>query len=549
MTTVLNPKHPKTRHRIAALALIAMGLAQPLMAEAASRRYALLVGVGEYADKAKPKLKLEGPPNDVRAMAQALKKWGFDRITVLQDDKATRVEILKALDDLAKDAPAGSHVLFYFSGHGTSSEDPTFGKDLALPHTAGALVPYDARREGDAAAQRQSLIIGREDLRPRFQQLDDKRVYLTAWIDACYSENSTHTLAGLTFRAAPGFNLGDFGSGSAGYQPYPYQNAVTFAASAANQNATDIDEKTIQRFPTWDIRQFPPEKINLSYHGAFTDALLRGLNDRSLPGYGPLDKNGDGVITVDEFANGVTSFMASRAYDHQPKLQPLSVEDSQKSRSKPLFLADGRSQDITSAPAPAVKPVPAPPVSPTLSEPQRREQLLDRIANTAQQSGRATVVLELAHPYATSRLPIGDVDHCVKVDLAYKADQPGYPLVIDRFSDGTVQWLYPLAGADDRQQQEQWQQPVPAGQAKTLWTTRTTPPPGVDTVYTLLLDRPLPPEAITSTYQIESTDGARFDLLLDALAKVRVLGAHRLALEIYQPQKGELQSWPKKTCQ
>ncbi|MDG4583811.1 MAG: caspase family protein [Candidatus Competibacter sp.] len=539
MTTVLKSKHPKIRLRIAALALIAMGLAQPLMAEAASRRYALLVGVGEYADKAKPKLKLEGPPNDVRAMAQALKKWGFDRITVLQDDKATRVEILKALDDLAKDAPAGSHVLFYFSGHGTSSEDPTFGKDLALPHTAGALVPYDARREGDAAAQRHSLIIGREDLRPRFQQLDNKGVYLTAWIDACFSENSTHTLAGLTSRAAPGFNLGDFGSGSAGYQPYPYQNAVTFAASAANQSAADIDQDSIRKFPTADGH----------FHGAFSDALLRALNDSSLPEYGPLDKNGDGVVSVDEFANGVTSFMASRAYGHQPKLQPLSVEDSRKSRSKPLFLADGRSQDITPAPIPAVKPVPAPPVSPTLLEPQRRAQLLDRIANTAQQSGRATVVLELAHPYATSRLPIGDKDHCVKVDLAYKADQPGYPLVIDRFGDGTVQWLYPLAGADDRQQQEQWQQPVPAGQAKTLWTTRTTPPPGVDTVYTLLLDRPLPPEAITSTYQIESTDGARFDLLLDALAKVRVLGAHRLALEIYQPQKGELQSWPKKTCQ
>ncbi len=539
MTTLSKSKHPKIRHRTVVLALIAMGLTLPLAANAASQRHALLVGVGEYADKQAPKLKLEGPPNDAQAMAEALKKWGFDRVTVLQDDKATRAAILTALDDLVRDAKPGDHVLFYFSGHGTSSEDPKAGAGLALPHTAGALVPYDAKREGAAAAQRKSLIIGRDDLRPRFEKLDDKKAHLTAWIDACFSENSTHSLAGLTPRAAPGFDPGSFGSGSVGYQPYPYQNAVTFAASAANQSATDIDRKTIQQFPTADGRP----------HGAFTDALLRALNDRRLPEYGPLDKNGDGVITVDEFATGVTSFIASRPYGHQPKLQPQSVEDGRQSRSQPLFVADQRPQTATPAPAPA-KPDSVPPASPTLPEPQRRQQLLDRIASTAQQTGRATVGLELTDPNATSRLPIGDAAHCIKVNLAYNADQKGYPLVVDRFSDGTVQWLYPLAGADDRQRKGQWQQPVPAGQAQTLWAAQTAPPAGVDTVYTLLLDQPLPPEAITSTYQITPTDGARFDLLLDALAKVRVLGAHRLALEIYQPQPGELQSWPKKeTCE
>lgn len=539
MITALKSKHSKSRHRIAALALVlvAIGLATPLAVDAAGKRYALLVGVGEYADKQEPPLKLKGPPNDLRAMRTALQKWGFDPITVLQDDKATRAAILKALDDLVKNAEPGSHVLFYFSGHGTSSEDPKLGAGLALPHTAGALVPYDARRSGDSEAQRESLIIGRKDLRPLFEQLDDKGVHLTAWIDACFSENSTHSLAGLTPRAAPGFNPGNFGSGSGGYQPYPYQNAVTFAASAANQTATDIDDQTIQQFPT-KYKQSP---------GAFTDALLRALDDRSLPGYGVLDKNDDDVVTVEEFATGVNSFMASRAYGHQPKLQPQSLEDGRKSRNQPLFLADGRSQDISPTPTPP-KPEPAPPIAPTVPEPQRRQQLLDRIISTAQQSGRATVGLELKHPYATSRLPIGDAAHCVKIDLAYKADQKGYPLVIDRFSDGTVQWLYPLAGADDRKQQGQWQQPVPAGQAKMLWTTKTTPPAGVDTVYTFLLDQPLSPEAITSTYEIKSTDGARFDLLVDALDKVRVLGAHRLALEVYEPESGELKSWPEETC-
>ncbi len=539
MAKPLKPINPKTRHRTAPLALAAIGSMATLTAEAASQRYALLVGVGEYADKQEPKLQLKGPPNDVQAMESALKKWGFDRITVLQNTQATRAAILTALDDLVKEAEPGSHVLFYFSGHGTSTEDPKFGVGLTLPHTAGALLPHDAKRDGDAAAKRKSLLVGREDLRPRFQQLDDKGIHLTAWIDACFSENSTHSLASLTPRAAPGFDPGSFSSSSVGYQPYPYRNATTFAASAANQTATDIDEKTIRQFPTADGRP----------HGAFSDALLRALNDRGLPGYGALDKNGDGVVTVDEFTTGVTGFMAGRAYGHQPKLQPQSVEDGQKSRSQPLFLADGRSQNTAPAPpTPPVKPDPAPRASPTLLEPQRRQQLLDRIASTAQQSGRTTVGLELNHPYATSRLPIGDAAHCVKVDLAYKADQPGYPLVIDRFSDGTLQWLYPLASVDGRRQQGQWQQPVPAGQVRTLWIAQTTPPAGVDTVYTLLLAQPLSPEAIASTYAIKPTDGARFDLLLDALAKVRVLGAHRLTLELYEPQAGELERWTQEKC-
>lgn len=527
----------KIRRRRITLVLAVIGTIMSIAGNTASQRYALLVGVGTYADTQNPKLALKGPPNDVQAMQQALKLWGFDRITVLQDAQATRAAILKALDALVKDAEKGSHVLFYFSGHGTSPIDPKFGVDLALPHTTGALIPYDAKRNGDSATKRKSLIIGREDLRPQFKKLDEKGVHLTAWIDACFSENSTRSLDGLTFRVAPGFDPGSFGSSSAGYQSYPYQNAVTFAASAANQTATDIDGNTIRQFPTWDGR----------YHGAFTDALLRALNDRRLPGYGPLDKNRDGVVSVEEFAIGVTSFMGSRAYGHQPKLQPLSVEDHRGVRSQPLFMADQRPQ--TSAPTPApVKPEPAPPISPTLPELQRRQTLLDRITNTAQQSGRATIGLELTHPYATSRLPIGDSVHCVRVDLTYKADQKGYPLVIDRFGDGTVQWLYPLASVDDRRQQGQWQQPMPAGQAQKLWSTLTMPPAGVDTVYTFLLDQPLSPEIITGTQVIKPTDGARFDLLLDGLDKARVLGAHRLALEIYQPRPSELQGWPKETC-
>ena len=109
----------KIRRRRITLVLAVIGTIMSIAGNTAGQRYALLVGVGTYADTQNPKLALKGPPNDVQAMQRALKLWGFDRITVLQDAQATRAAILKALDALVKDAEKGSHVLFYFSGHGT----------------------------------------------------------------------------------------------------------------------------------------------------------------------------------------------------------------------------------------------------------------------------------------------------------------------------------------------------------------------------------------------------------------------------------------------
>ena len=556
-------------------------------APASGQRYALLVGVGAYQHADNKLRNLAGPPEDVRAMAQVLgDRWGFGTITVLQDAEATRANVLQKLDDLVRVTEPGSHVLFYFSGHGTSRQDPKSG--LPLPHTSGALVAYDSNLGAASKTEDiiDSLIVGSRDLRPRFETLDRKGVYLTAWLDACFSENSSYSSASSTgSRRYTPLPPMDFGEDSVAYQPYPYRNAVTFAASAANQTAQDIDQREIGRFPTLDG----------AYHGAFSDALLRALTDRALPGYGALDKNADGVVAVEELYGGVASFMRERGYDHSPKLQPIQAEDAGGGRNRALFHADGQFQ--AAAPAAVAAPTRPPalrvafagppdargplaslpglelvttgaeltvaartggyslrdangamigdvPNLAALKEALRRRAVLNRLLAAARQAGRATVGLELASAYATTRLPLGDREHPVRVSLRLKADRDGYPVVLDLFGDGVVRRLYPWT--KDEEYNARWA----AKQSKPLLCIETEPPTGIDAIYAFVLDRPLPADLVRDAERIDPANGGGFDAILDQLSQPgRVLGADRLPLEIYPAQPDELQGWREKGCE
>lgn len=558
----------------------------------AAQRSALLVGIKayQYADGTHLR-NLEGPVNDVDALAQTLRNhWGFNRITVLKDAEATRAAILKNLDELTAAAEPGSHILFFYSGHGTSKQDREgLGGGLPLLETTGAMLAYDSIVSANAKTQDilNSLLIGRRDLRPRFEQLDQKGGYLTVWLDACFSQNSSYAAqsdpASSRIVTLPPADSGEFGEGTA-YQPYPYRHGTTFSASAATETALDIDQDQIAKYPTFDGR----------YHGAFSDALLRALNDRALPDYGALDKNADGVVSVEEFTNGVESFMQGRGYDHTPKLLPIRQEDQGGMRQQALFYAVNQRQAST-------PPAAADPGRPqflrvaftgsadqrrqlaegrflelvasgadltvaaqsagyqlhnkagtrigvvadfaTLHETLRRHAALNQLLNTSRRQGRATVGLELASAYAANRLPLGDTNHRIEVPLTLQADQTGYPVVLDLFGDGVVQMLYPL------EKQQEYLKPLAAGQNQNLLCVRTEPPTGIDTVYVFLLDKPLPTDVLRDQ-RIAVANGNGFNALLDRLDQPgRVLGADQLPLEIYQASSSELQAWPKGGCQ
>ena len=295
------------------LCLFVLFVAINLPAHATKR--ALLIGVGHFDDRNIPRLK--GPVPDVEALQQVLvKRWGFaaENLAILTDQQATKQGILTALDQLVKVSRPGDFVLFYFSGHGTSRFDSQFGLS-ALPHTTGALIPYDLKlAANDKISQ---LLVGKTDLRPRLQKLDDNGVSGLAIIDSCYSGNavrsisrtvSRHVAMSFTSRALPGDSVfldDDDDEQAEGEDAYPYKKIAFISASSDKEVAAE--------------EQHPDLTHDGKPHGVLTDNLLQVLTGKF-----NADGNNDGRVTNWELYTAVkASISEKQRYPQSPQFLPL----------------------------------------------------------------------------------------------------------------------------------------------------------------------------------------------------------------------------------
>jgi hypothetical protein len=315
---------------------------------AAPKRIALLVGVGNYADSGVKDL--EGPPHDVAALKSTLTgKWGFpaNAIRTLVDGEATRQGILAELDALKTRSQPGDLVFLYMSGHGTSDRDRKAG--LPLPHTSGAFLPVDFPDTGTQVQQLNNVIIGQRDMRPRLEALEKSGRQLMVVFDSCFSGNAVRSIGGL-----PSRHVGLSSRGVAERDeieqsddkgnrplppPFPYKQVFFLAAASDNEMAADISQNKLRFFPTLDGKP----------HGAFTDALLRALDQ---PAAADIDQNGN--LSNAELFESVARFMNQRSYGHQPQMLPPAREDSLRLAQRPVFALAKLAQAVTSeVPVPA----------------------------------------------------------------------------------------------------------------------------------------------------------------------------------------------------
>jgi hypothetical protein len=320
---------------------------------AAGRRHALLIGVGRYSHL--PKATLEGPPFDVQGLQSVLtRRWGFDPgdITVLVDEKATKPAILAAIDDLSARTAPEDFVFIYFSGHGTSGYDQAF-KDVGLDGSTGALVPADFKA-ASRAELKNGLIIGSRDLRPRLLKLDGQREVLVAF-DSCFSGNAARAaFAPGRARYLDPADLAAEGRGlpappaaaegaraAAAETPYPYQSVVYVSAASKSERAMDIGSTLLRSGQITTVDGRP--------HGAFTNALIQGLN-------GPADTNRDGTVTNAELY-GFVKDRVTEHFPHQPQL--LLPDQSREALLASPVLGSARSAEAPSPPPPPPSP-PAP---------------------------------------------------------------------------------------------------------------------------------------------------------------------------------------------
>lgn len=150
---------------------------------------ALLVGIDQYQD---PGLNLprNSSTKDTRDVYRlAVEAMGFreDQILILTNEKATRANILGAVDKwlIAGSAP-GSRILFQYSGHGSQISDRNGDEDDGKDEV---LVPWDTTKGPNVAA---TLVID-DELETRFSRLKDRKV--TILLDSCHSGTATRNLA------------------------------------------------------------------------------------------------------------------------------------------------------------------------------------------------------------------------------------------------------------------------------------------------------------------------------------------------------------------
>lgn len=155
--------------------------------------YVLIVAVGEFAKSTLyPKMDLS---QDAAIIKEALLKQTLrdkHEIKELINEKATRANIIQALQEINQKITNNDRFYFYFTGHGTAPSDPALWKHLNaikgnrnfLNDTA-AIIPYDF----DEKNLEQTLVIGSRDLQPLFRAIDEKVLEAMIIIDACYSEN------------------------------------------------------------------------------------------------------------------------------------------------------------------------------------------------------------------------------------------------------------------------------------------------------------------------------------------------------------------------
>jgi hypothetical protein len=297
-----------------------------------AENHALLIGIGKYKIRT-----LEGPPYDVKALSKLLAaQYDFktENIQTLINEEAVKYRILNEMQQLTRRTRPGDRIFIYFSGHGTSRWDEILA--LPLPHTSGALVPadFDADPEQPIEELMSQLIIGRRDLRPMLEQLDQNRQVLMVF-DTCFSGNTVRAIGDrqsgdwsryIELTSESVFdeeqNIGSFEENLKPDNPYPYQNIFYISASTENEIATDIQKDLLYSFPT----------IDGNPHGVLTDALLRVLAGQVL-----VDTNNDGQWSQIELYKAVKSEV-QRRFKQTPQALPKEGESADRLYSQTFFV-------------------------------------------------------------------------------------------------------------------------------------------------------------------------------------------------------------------
>ncbi|MBI4635245.1 MAG: caspase family protein [Candidatus Rokubacteria bacterium] len=256
----------------------------PAAATPARRRWAVVVGVGDYDDPSIPRLRFAG--RDAEAMYRFLTTRGGyppENVLLLTDGaaiKPTLQNIRRALGDfLSRKPERDDMVLVYFAGHGAPDLDAS---GTEADGVSRYLVPRDAE-----AASLYATAFPMDEIDRVFRRIAAERVVVL--LDTCYSGAAGGRTFSRIQTRSPAF------SDVFLERLTRSRGRLIITASGANEVALELDELS---------------------HGLFTHYVLEGLG-------GKADRDGDGVITVSELYEYVEKHVEARARAAGGRQRPL----------------------------------------------------------------------------------------------------------------------------------------------------------------------------------------------------------------------------------
>ncbi|NDD15071.1 MAG: hypothetical protein EB072_21185, partial [Betaproteobacteria bacterium] len=132
------------------------------------------IGIGEYSQASQTSA-LPGVPKDMENARKMARAMGIDdkAIIELRDSKATKANIISALERLRAQVQAGDRVLIYFSGHGTRYGAGEKCVEGLQTYSVGAFTEAD--------------VLSEEDLARYTYPISEKADKLITLVDACFS--------------------------------------------------------------------------------------------------------------------------------------------------------------------------------------------------------------------------------------------------------------------------------------------------------------------------------------------------------------------------
>ncbi|MEL7534033.1 MAG: caspase family protein [Bacteroidota bacterium] len=279
--------------------------------------YALLVGIDKYQAPVPP---LDGCVNDMRAFAEFLRKRAqrnnldFQPI-ILENDQATRFNIVQKFETHLTQAGEGDIAVFYYSGHGSQEPSHEVFRHIEADNMNETFVCYDSR-------QFDGMDLADKEMATLLSSVGQKNPHILVVTDCCNSGENTRSV-GLTandvkVRQSPNYEATrDLDSYILPHNILEEQSSRS--TLEVEEGARIVVPKTrhVHLAATHSSQLAKETHLGGSPRGVFTFSLLEVL------------ENALGPMTYHDVMRRVKSLVRQRTFEQDPQMSVFSSGDDQ----------------------------------------------------------------------------------------------------------------------------------------------------------------------------------------------------------------------------